>query len=92
MSRKLGRKHRQYIDTAASYKEQQDRKDRLGRSVTHLYRVKLLGEHTLLRDVYWNPQVPCAQCDKGLAKVLTPRKQKHYAKLERYYTRTSTGR
>lgn len=92
MSRKLGRKHSQYIDAAKAAAEQHAHKDRLGRPVTGLYRVKLLGEHTFLRDVYWNPQVPNRQCDKGISKALTARKHKHYAKLQRYFERTSTGR
>lgn len=94
MCRKLGKKHWQYISSEAvrfddPQEEAKYNKDRLGRPVKNLYRVKLLLEHTFLRDVYWNPQ-----CNhrSGIGARLTPAKQKHYDKLDRYFDRTTDGR
>ncbi len=92
MSRKLGKKHFQYVGTEGL--------ERLKREKSHwnpkrrlwdTYMVQSLLTHTWLRDVYWNPQCGVAS-SKGILKRLTPAKQKHYAKLERYYDRAGNGR
>jgi len=92
MCTKLGKKHFQYVGTEGL--------ERLKREKSHwnpkrrlwdTYMVQNLLTHTCLRDVYWNPQCGVA-CSKGILKTLTPTKQRHYAKLERYYDRASTGK
>lgn len=90
MSRRLGKKHWQYIGNEGL--ELQKREPTVlnpKRMVADLYRVKLLNYHTFLRDVYWNPQQDLRE---GLAKRLKPSKQKFYDKLERYWHRTGNGR
>lgn len=93
MCRKLGKKHWQYIPTQkvefSDPKEDKDyNKDRLGRPVSRLYRVKLLLEQTFLRDVLWNPQHHSVL---GISTKLTASKQKHYDKLDKYFDRTTRG-
>ncbi|MNC56664.1 hypothetical protein D3C75_1062760 [compost metagenome] len=51
--------------------------------------VRILNDHTFLRDVFWNPQCNDPQ---GISKPLTRRKAKLYAKLENYYDRAATGK
>lgn len=90
MCNKLGKKHFQYVGT--------DGLDRLKKDKSHwnpqrrlwdTYRVQLLLAQTDLRDVYWNPQ---HSCRTGIEKQLTRTKSAHYAKLEKYYERTGTGK
>lgn len=92
MSRKLGKKHPQYVGTKGLERLKRERYYwNHKRRLWDTYIVQNLLTHNSLRDVYWNPQCGVA-CPKGIFKTLTPAKQKRYAKLERYYYRASTGR
>lgn len=86
MSRKLGKGHWQYRPPYVACDDDESRHDRLGRPIQRLYCYRLLGEQTLLRDVYW--------CDKNQYREapLSRRKQAHYDKLELYYNRSHNGR
>lgn len=86
MCNRLGKKHRQYVGTDGLTKMKHQRMLRAPhRALIDSYRVRILNDHTSLRDIYWNPQ---HVSEEGVSKRLTKRKAKHYAKLEKYYDRT----
>ncbi len=92
MSRKLGKKHFQYVGNEGLERLKHDKSHwNPKRRLWDTYMVQILLTHTYLRDVYWNPQCGVAN-RKGILKTLTPAKQKRYDKLERYYDRSGTGR
>lgn len=87
MCTRLGKKHFQYVGSAGLEQLKKDRCIRKPKqSLITTYRVRLLLEHTSLRDVYWNPQNNNPQ---GIEKRLSSRKAKHYAKLDKYTSRTN---
>lgn len=57
MCTRLGKKHHQYVGTEGLQKLKKDRTHpNPKRRLIDTYRVRLLLEHTYLRDVFWNPQ------------------------------------
>lgn len=92
MSIKLGKKHVQYVDSTGLDRLKQERSHwNPKRRLWDTYCVQILLTQTALRDVHWNPQCGAA-CSKDTLKPLTPSKQRHYDKLERYYDRSHTGK
>jgi len=90
MCTRLGKKHHQYVGTEGLQKLKKDRTHlNPKRRLIDTYRVRLLLEHTYLRDVFWNPQNDNL---KGIGKTLSRRKMSHYIKLEKYFGRTGNGR
>jgi hypothetical protein len=86
MSRRLGKKHFQYVGTEGLERQKHERMERAPwRRLCDSYRVRLLNDQTYLRDVFWNPQ---NNNKEGILKRLKPRKQKLYDKLDRYFDRT----
>lgn len=90
MSRKLGKKHHQYVGTEGLERLKRDKCSRNPkRSLWDTYMVQILLTHTNLRDKFWCPQ----NCNKlGIIKRNTPAKRKFHNKLERYYDRAGSGR
>jgi len=90
MSRKLGKKHRQYIGPEGLERQKHEKSHwNPKRRLSDTYMVRILNDHTFLRDVFWNPQ----NNDRtGNGKVLTPRKAALYSKLEKYYDRAHNGK
>lgn len=90
MSRRLGKKHFQYVDGSGRERQKHERMILAPwRRLCDSYRVRLLNDHCYLRDVFWNPQ---NNNSEGILKKLTPRKQKLYDKLEKYFDRTGSGK
>jgi hypothetical protein len=90
MCTRLGKKHWQYVGQEGIERQKQEKSHwNPKRRLSDTYMVRILNDHCYLRDVYWNPQnnVP-----EGISKRLTNRKKAHYAKLEKYYSRASSGR
>ena len=90
MSRRLGKKHYDYIgddgiNALKHTKSYRNPKVRL----FDMYRVKVLLTETYMRDLYWSPQQRCRQ---GISKDLKPSKMKLYQKLGRYFDRSHTGK
>jgi len=90
MSRRLGKKHFQYVGTEGLERLKQDKSHwNPKRSLWDTYKVQILLTHTNLRDKFWCPQ----NCNKlGIIKRNTPAKRKLHNKLERYYDRAGNGR
>ena len=87
MCRRLGKKHFQYVGSEGLERQKKERMIRAPwRRLCDSYRVRLLNDHCYLRDVFWNPQ---NNNPEGVLKQLTPRKQKLYDKLEKYFERTN---
>lgn len=90
MCRRLGKKHFQYVGTEGLEQQKKERMIRAPhRFLCDSYMVCILNDHTNLREKLWNPQNNNPQ---GIAKPLRHSKQKHYAKLLRFYDRASTGK
>jgi len=90
MSRKLGKKHPQYVGTDGIERLKRDKSERNPkRRLFDTYMVQMLLTHTYLRDKFWCPQ----NCNKlGVIKRNTPTKRRFHNKLERYYDRAGSGR
>ncbi|MNN34142.1 hypothetical protein D3C81_1479350 [compost metagenome] len=90
MCRRLGKKHHQYVGPEGLERQKYEKSHwNPKRRLCDTYMVRILNDHTFLRDVFWNPQCNDPQ---GISKPLTRRKAKLYAKLENYYDRAATGK
>lgn len=90
MCQRLGKKHRQYIGPEGLERQKREKSHwNPKRRLSDTYMVRILNDHTFLRDVFWNPQ---NNDRNGICKPLTRHKASLYAKLEKYYKRSSTGR
>lgn len=87
---RLGKKHRNYVGTEGLDRLKRDKTQRNPkRRLWDTYKVQLLLTSTNLRDVLWNPQ---CNDPAGIAKRLKSSKAALYAKLDKYQSRTDTGR
>lgn len=91
MCRRLGKKHHQYVGGEGLRRQRYEKSIWSGRPLASTYTVRILNDHCYLRDVFWNPQHDVVD-SQGVFKRLTPRKQKLYIKLERYYDRSFNGK
>lgn len=90
MCTKLGKKHFQFVGTEGLERQKKEKMIRAPhRRLCDSYRVRLLNDHTNLRDKFWNPQNNNAE---GICKKLTRSKQALYDKLELYFDRTEYGK
>jgi hypothetical protein len=90
MCRRLGKKHPDYIGPEPLQQQKYEKSHwNPKRPLSDTYMVRILNDHTFLRDVLWNPQCNNPQ---GISKVLTRSKAALYAKLEKYYDRAGNGK
>ena len=90
MCNRLGKKHRQYVGTEGL---ERLKKECLIRNpkvkLFDTYRVQILLAVTEVMDRYWNPQ---QNCKSGISKRLTNSKMRHYQKLDRYWSISTSGK
>lgn len=90
MCRRLGKKHPDYIGPEGLERQKHERSHwNPKRRLSDTYMVRILNDHTFLRDTFWNPQ---CNNPKGISKGLTRRKASLYDKLQRYYDRAGNGK
>lgn len=90
MCNRLGKKHHQYVGTEGL---ERLKKERLIRNpkvkMFDTYGVQILLAVTEVMAVYWNPQ---QNCKSGVSKRLTNSKMRHYQKLDRYWSISTSGK